>query len=148
MKTYKWRIYADANIEKEMVESLRRANLDVLWIAEDKSLRRQKDDSFHYNKARQLNRYLLTKDKDFWSDSKYLLHESLGVIIVTTQNKDVGSLIVRLLRKLIQDYNPLSDPLYLDGIKVKLSESGISLKILDHDTQKKTVDSWAWDELF
>jgi len=80
MKKYKWRIYADENIEKETIESLRRANIDVLWIAEDNSLRKQKDDLYHYKKARKLKRYLLTKDRDFWSDSKYPLHESPGVI--------------------------------------------------------------------
>lgn len=148
MRKYKWRLYADANIEKDIIEALRKANIDVLWVIENNSLRKQKDDMFHYKKAKQLGRYLLTKDEGFWSDRKYLLHESPGVIIVKSQEREMGALLVRLLRKLLQDYNPLNEPLYLQGIKVKLSDSGINLRILDHDTQKKTSESWNWDDLY
>jgi len=148
MKKYKWRIYADENIDKEIIKSLRSSNIDVLWVTEDNSLIKQKDDLFHYKKARKLKRYLLTKDKDFWCDSKYLLHESPGVIIITTQNKNIASSLILLLKNLVDNYNPLDEPIYLNKLKVKLSDSGITLKILDHATQKKIVKFWNWEDLF
>jgi len=52
-----------------------------------------------------------------------------------------------LLRKLLQDYNPLSEPLYLDGVKIRLDAEGIALKTLDHDTHKVTTDNWNWKDL-
>lgn len=141
-------MYADENIEKKLVEELRRVNMDVLWVAEKDSLRKQKDDTFHYKKAKHLNRYLLTKDRAFWGDRKYPLHESPGVIIINIQNKELGVLLVRLLRKLLIDYNPLNEPLYLQGSKIKLSDSEIKIHMLNHDTQKKETSIWNWKELY
>ena len=60
---YKWRLYADNNIEREIVEHLRYSDMDVLWIAEVPDLRKQQDDTFHYQKARELGRYLLTNQR-------------------------------------------------------------------------------------
>jgi predicted nuclease of predicted toxin-antitoxin system len=149
VKKYKWRIYADKNVERNVVQDLRRAGVDVLWVSEETSLSKQIDDSFHYQEARKRQRYLLTHDEDFWDDSKYPLHLSPGVIILShTPEPDLGALLVRLLRKLLVDYNPLSEPLYLDGIKVKLSSEGITLRVLDHDTQQKAVDFWRWKDLY
>jgi len=55
---YKWRLYADNNIEKEIIEFLRGSNMDILWVAEEDDLHKQQDDRFHYQKARNLCRYL------------------------------------------------------------------------------------------
>ena len=49
---YKWRFYADNNIEQSIVEFLRKSNFDVLWVAEVPNLRKQQEDIFHYSKAR------------------------------------------------------------------------------------------------
>ncbi len=69
---YKWRLYADENIEKDVVDALRRAGFDVLWVAEQPDLRRHKDDRVHFDKARELGRYLLSSDTDFWPDENTL----------------------------------------------------------------------------
>ena len=149
MKKYKWRIYADKNIERSVVEDLRKAGMDVLWVGEETLLSNQTDDLFHYEEARKRQSYLLTHDKDFWDDLKYPLHRSPGVIILShTPEPGLGALLVRLLRKLLVDYNPLSEPLYLDSIKVKLSAEGITIHMLDHDTQQKATEFWHWQDLY
>lgn len=144
---YKWRLYADNNIEREIIEHLRHSNMDVLWIAEVPDLRKQQDDTFHYQKARRLSRYLLTRDLDFWDDQRHPLQCSPGVTIINTDNVISAKYLPILLRKLIQDYNPLPEPLYLDGVKIKLDPDGITLKMVDHDTQKVTTESWSWNDL-
>ena len=148
MRTYKWRLYADENIEQALVTELRNAKFDVLWVVEDPALRKHKDDRFHFRKARELGRYLLTRDDDFWSDASYPLHQSPGVILLTSRNPDLAHWLVRLLRKLIVDYNPLPEPLHLDGVKFKLSEEGFELRMLDHHSQQKSTQAWRWRELF
>ena len=146
-RKYKWRMVADNNVEREVVEHLRRSGFDVLWAAESPDLK-NRDDQFHYDNARQMRRYLLTKDRGFWDDRKHPLKSSPGVIIMTTSDVDVAKWLPILLRKLLQDYNPLSEPLYLDGIKVKVGAEGVVIKMVDRDTQKVTTDSWQWKDLF
>jgi hypothetical protein len=51
----KWRLYADNNIEKAIVEYLRQDEFDVLAVGENLRLRHHEDE-FHYQKARQLGR--------------------------------------------------------------------------------------------
>jgi predicted nuclease of predicted toxin-antitoxin system len=146
-RKYKWRLYADNNVQREVVQHLRRSGMDVLWIAEDPDLRKQDDDAFHYRKAGMLGRYLLTRDLDFWDDRRHPLQISPGVIIVNTDDATVAKHLPILLRTLIQNYNPLPQPLYLRGIKVKLDSSGITLKMVDRDTGKVTTDRWSWNDL-
>jgi predicted nuclease of predicted toxin-antitoxin system len=150
MKTftkYKWRFYADNNIELEIVEHLRRSGIDVLWIAEHPELERQQDDQLHYRKAAELGRYLLTKDVDFWDDRRHPLRSSPGVVMITTGDVSVAKYLPLLLRKLVDALNPTSERLYLHGLKVKLSSEGIVLKMLDRDTQKVAIQSWTWLDL-
>ncbi len=146
-RKYKWRFYADNNIEREIVEHLRTSNIDVLWIAEVPELKKQQDDAFHYRKAAQLSRYLLTRDLDFWDDQRHPLMESPGVVIVTTGDVDAAKYLPLLLRKLISDHIPLPEPLYLDGVKIRLDTNGITIKMIDPDTQKVTTEDWMWSDL-
>jgi predicted nuclease of predicted toxin-antitoxin system len=146
-KKYKWRMYADNNIAREIVDYLRRAGIDVLWISEVPELKRQQEDTFHYRKAAQFKRYLLTHDLDFWNDRKHPLKESPGTIIVATDDLDVGKQLPVVLETLLSDYNPMAEPIYLDGIKIKVDAEGITMKFVDHDTQKVTIESWKWTDL-
>lgn len=50
---YKWRIYADNDIEKEVVEHLKKSDMNVFWVAEDLKLKKE-EDTFHYKKAKEL----------------------------------------------------------------------------------------------
>jgi len=144
---YKWRFYADNNVERALVEHLRKSDFDVLWIAEEQELRRQQEDRFHYQRARELRRYLLTRDLDFWDDRRHPLKDSPGVLIVTTQDIDIARYLPQLLRHIFTDFNPLTEPLFLDGMKIKADANGFELKGIDHDTQKVSVDRWSWSEI-
>jgi predicted nuclease of predicted toxin-antitoxin system len=148
MKSYKWRLYADNNTEKEIVEHLRDAEMDVLWVAENSDLRRQTDDIFHYRKAKELKRYLVTHDADFWDDKRYPLQGCPGLVLLATNDTELGKYLVILLRKLLRDYNPLAEPLFLDGVKIRLTNEGVTIKMVDHDSQKVTNETWAWKELY
>lgn len=148
MKPYKWRLYADNNIEREIVEHLRdEANMDVLWVRDVPELRRQQDDRFHYQKARELGRYLLTHDEDFWNDRQYPLQTCPGLIIVPENAESMAKYFPQLLRRLMDQYNPLPEPIYLDEIKIRVTWESITIKMIDRDTQKKTTDTWTWQEL-
>ena len=144
---YKWRFYADNDITREVVDHLRAADMDVVWVAEVPELRKQKDDSFHYRRASQLRRYLLTDDMDFWNDQKFPIKDCPGLVLLTTSDRSIAKYLPVLLRKLIRDYNPLPEPLYLDGVKIKVSGEGIVIKMVDRDTQKVTTESWAWKDV-
>ncbi|MDD2943920.1 MAG: DUF5615 family PIN-like protein [bacterium] len=145
---YKWRFYADNNIERELVEHLRESDFDVLWIAENPRLSRQQEDRFHYQQSRKMKRYLLTRDLDFWDDRRFPLQQSPGALIITTNETEITPYLPRLLRKIFTDYNPLSEPLYMDKLKIKADATGFELKGIDHDSQKVTIDRWTWKEIF
>ena len=145
---YKWRFYADNNIERSLVEHLRGSGFDVLWIAENPTLRRQQEDRFHYQQASEMKRYLLTRDLDFWDDRRFPLKQSPGILIITAKDAEITPYLPQLLRKIFIDLNPLPEPLYLDGMKIKADATGFELKGIDHDSQKVTVDRWKWKELF
>lgn len=38
-------------------------------------------------------------------------------------------------------------PLFLNRVKITLSTEQIVIKMVDRDTQKLTIESWAWEEL-
>jgi predicted nuclease of predicted toxin-antitoxin system len=145
-RKYKWRIVADNNVEREIIDNLRQKDFDVLWVAESPDLR-NRDDDFHYQNARQVQRYLLTRDLDFWDDQKYPLKESPGVIIMTTSDMDVAKWLVLLLRKLIREFTH-PESIYLDGVKIRLGAEAVQFKMVDHDTQRPATSTWQWRELF
>jgi len=147
-RKYKWRFYADNNIEKEIVSFLRRSDIDVLWIAEEPQLQRQQDDEFHYSRARDMKRFLLTRDLDFWNDRRFPLKESPGLVILGSDDMEISKYLPLLLRKLIYDYNPEGGPIYIERMKFKLDAEGITLKGINHDTQKVVTNKWIWDDLF
>ena len=72
---YKWRIYADNNISREIVDHLRQSDMDVLWIAEEPDL-------------------------------------------------------------------------FLDSTKIKMNTEGLVIRMVDHDTQKVSMESRGWKDLF
>ena len=146
-KKYKWRLYADQNVEREIIDHLRDLDFDVVWAAESAALS-NRDDGFHYQNARKMGRYLLTKDLDFWDDRKHPLRSSPGVIIIATSEIDLAKWLPVVLRKIVRDYNPLSEPLYLDGVKFKVGADAVAIKMVDRDTQTVSVDTWQWRDLF
>jgi predicted nuclease of predicted toxin-antitoxin system len=147
MKPYKWRLYADNNIEREIVEHLReKEKMDVLYVRDDPKLRAQ-EDPFHYQDARKLGRYLLTHDEDFWNDQQYPLHTCPGLIILPKNSESIAKYFPALLRTLMDYYNPLPEAIHLNEVKIRLTWESITIKMIDHDTQKKTTETWTWEEL-
>src|SRR2546427_8424120 len=106
MKPYKWRLYAAENIEADIVRHLRKSKMDVLSVAEDPKLRGQ-NAALHYQRARELGRYLVTHDEDFWNDRTYPLESCPGVLVLAIKDPQIAAWLVLLLRKIIHDPNPL-----------------------------------------
>jgi hypothetical protein len=141
---YKWRIYADNDIERGIVDHLRHSGMDVLWISECAELRRQQGDRFHYRKARELGRYLLTRDQDFWDDNRHPLAASPGALIISSSELDIARYLPVVLRSVVQGVDPSAK---LDGIKVKMGTEGLTFKFVDQGTQRVTTESFNWREL-
>jgi len=147
-KPYKWRIYADNNIELALVEFLKKKNFDVLWVGENPAWK-HRDDLFHYNHAWRLKRYLLTRDIDFWNDHRFPLQASPGVIIITTKDISIAKYLPILLRKLINEFMfLLREHLYLYKFKIKLSFKEMRIKFIDPDLQRINIENYKWQELF
>ena len=76
------RIYADANVPAGVVAFMRqRLHWDVLYVIEHDDLRRAPDRR-HFALARQLQRTLITLDRDYLDDQRYPPSESAGRLIV------------------------------------------------------------------
>jgi predicted nuclease of predicted toxin-antitoxin system len=77
------RSYVDANVPTGLVTFMRtQLQWDVLFVMEHDDLRRAHDGE-HYRLARQLERTLITFDRDYLDDRKFPLEESSGVIVLT-----------------------------------------------------------------
>jgi hypothetical protein len=145
---YKWRLYADNNIEKEIIDHLRdEVEMDVLWVRDDPAYRQQQDDSFHYQKARQLKRYLLTHDDDFWDDRQYPIRTCPGLILLPKNAESMAKYFPQLLSNMTRDYGTPDNPVYLDGVKIRLTWESITIKMMSRDTQQKTTETWTWKDL-
>ena len=141
---YKFRFYADKNISKTIIMALRKKGLDVLSVDEDDVLKNQEDD-FHYTHAKQLNRHLLTYDNDFWNDKRFKLHESPGIILMTSMHHNMVKCVL-ILRQLIIDCNPNPYPIFLDKTKIKLSPEEFILKFRSYDSHL-VKETFRWEEL-
>jgi hypothetical protein len=38
-------------------------------------------------------------------------------------------------------------PLTLEGVNIRLSSEGVTIRMIDHDTQQPSTDSWLWSDL-
>lgn len=146
MKTRKkWRLYADNNVEREITDYLKEdAGFDVLAVGEDPKLQ-HREDEFHYQKARQLGRYLLAHDDDFWDDRRFPLRHSPGVIIIPKNQHSMTKQFPVLLRKIVEiDYNIDNGPRHLGGMKIRMTWDGMAYKagLSDGTTQNSEAVSW------
>jgi len=77
------RVYVDANVPAGLVSFMRtRLHWDVLFVIEHDDLRRARD-GYHYRRARELHRTLITLDRDYLDDRKFPPAESGGVLVLT-----------------------------------------------------------------
>lgn len=144
----KWRLYADNNVEHEIIRYLRdEASFDVLAVGEGQKLKHQEDE-FHYRKALQLDRYLLTHDDDFWDDRRFPLRDSPGVIIIPENEEGATKLFPVLLRKIIErDYNIDGGLRHLGGMKIRLTWDGMTHKASRSDGTLQSSETFSWVDL-
>lgn len=76
----KLKLYADANIPKPVIDELRAAGLVVDSVTEA-GLGSHPDKNI-LQRAKKLNRVILTMDRDFWDDKKHPLQKSPGIIFI------------------------------------------------------------------
>lgn len=88
---------ADVNIEKPIVDELKRMGHNIIWVAD---LDRYLDDLSIFKIARKENRILLTNDKDF---GEIVFRQKLiptGIVLFRIKGQDVRKK-VKLLKKLL-----------------------------------------------
>ena len=89
------RVYADANIPNGVVEFMRLdLQWDVFFVLEHDDLRRASDVE-HYRLAKQLERTLVTLDRDYLDDRLFPPEEGAGVVVFSVPDE-------RWLRRLLQ----------------------------------------------
>ena len=119
------RVYADANVPAGLVAYMRQVlEWDVLFVLEDDDLRRAADRK-HYQLATQLQRTLVTLDRDYLDDRKFPPGESGGVLVLTApEQKGLAVLLARLDKELFRRVDPpvaaapAMAPLPLEGRKL------------------------------
>ena len=97
------RVYADANVPAGLVGFMRtRLRWDVLFVVEHDDLRRASD-SGHYRTARQLRRTLVTLDRDYLDDRRFLPDEGAGVLVISgPDERALAKLLSQLDRRLFR----------------------------------------------
>jgi predicted nuclease of predicted toxin-antitoxin system len=143
----KWRFYADNNIESHIIDHLRGADFDVLAVS-GRPGAQNSGDGFHYEQARQLDRYLLTHDDDFWDDRRFPLRQSPGVVILPKDEEGQAKYFPVLLRKIIErDYNIDNGPRHLHGSKIRLTWDGMTHKAALADGTVQASETFSWVDL-
>jgi Domain of unknown function (DUF5615) len=84
----KLRIVADANFPSPLIKLMRNRRIDIR-TAQSLGLHRLSDEDL-LQKVAQRGCVLITLDRDFWSDSKFPLHQKGGIIFVDGKKEAVG----------------------------------------------------------
>ena len=115
------RIYADANVPAGLVAYMRsRLDWDVLFVIEDEELRRAPDVR-HYRLAQQLQRTLITMDRDYLDDRRFPPEESGGVLVIhAPDERQLIGLMTRVDRLLFSDGGDSHAPRPLTGRKLQV----------------------------
>lgn len=101
------RIYVDANIPAGLVAFMRsRLHWDVLFVMEHDDLRRARDGE-HYRLARQLERTLITMDRDYLNDRNFPSLESGGVVVLTAPTQRGYESLLTRIDEMFQSALPL-----------------------------------------
>ena len=83
------RVYVDANMPAGLVSSMRHdLGWDVLFVLEEDAFRRA-DDSFHFHRAFDLGRTLITLDHDFLDDRRFPPELTGGVIVCSAPDERI-----------------------------------------------------------
>jgi predicted nuclease of predicted toxin-antitoxin system len=108
------RVYIDANVPAGLVTFMRtELRWDALAVVEHDDLRRASD-AAHFRMARQLQRTLITLDRDYLDDSGFPPEEGAGVLVLTApQEHGLRTLLRRVARHVF-----VNGPLPLEGRKL------------------------------
>ena len=119
------RVYADANMPNGVVAYMRTTlRWDVFFVMEHEELRRARDLE-HYRLARQLERTLLTLDRDYEDDRLFPPAEGAGVIICCAPDEArLRRLLGRIDRELFRVEGAAATP--LAGRKIRWDTAGPS----------------------
>jgi len=89
------RVYVDANVPAGLVEYMRiRLGWDVLFVLEEDQLRRAPD-LRHFRLAQQLQRTLVTMDRDYLDDRRFPPDEGAGVLVISAPNERGSAAILK-----------------------------------------------------
>lgn len=97
------KIYADENIERSIVEGLRRRRIEVVSAREFGYI--GKPDEFHIKKASEIKAVVLTHDVDFLRIASRPNINHGGIIFLHPKNVSIGQCIrrVELIAKILTD---------------------------------------------
>ena len=110
------RVYADANVPAGLVAHMRRhLGWDVLFVLEDPALRRESDVA-HFRMAAQLQRTLITLDRDYLDARRFPPAQGSGVLVISAPHEQqLIALVNRLDRALFDSAAIACSPLPLAG---------------------------------
>ena len=120
------RIYADANVPAGVVAFMRQhLHWDVLYVIEHDDLRRAPDRR-HFALARQLQRTLITLDRDYLDDQRYPPSESAGLIVAWAPNEALlSNTLAELDTRVFHHDSGHLTPLPLEGRKLVADPSWV-----------------------
>ncbi len=113
---------ADVNIEKDIVDFIKKSEYDVLWIP-DYNCRLNDDELLKL--AKNENRILITNDKDFGELLFLQKKISAGIILKRVKNQDVKQKLYAF--KKLLDYYPQK----IKNHFIVLTEKRIRIKLLE-----------------
>jgi predicted nuclease of predicted toxin-antitoxin system len=125
----KARLYADEDIEDEVVQAIRDKGVNISSVRERGE--RGKPDEVHLATARREHRFLLTKDKDFLDDRRFPLQkEGPGIIYLhgdfRAEERYAGAVANLLIY--IVPYSQI-----YKGAKIQLSEKHMTFRYIDYE---------------
>jgi hypothetical protein len=113
------RVYADANVPAGLVTFMRESlEWDVFFVLEADDLRRAPDRR-HFELADQLQRTLITLDRDYLDDERFPPARTSGVLVISAPNqRELSLLLTRLHRALFMPAGEEGPLLPLAGRKL------------------------------
>ncbi len=125
------RVYLDENLDPSgpVAAFLRQRDIDVLAVSARGELARRRDE-FHYRSAREMERLLVTRDRDFLQ-TRFALAASPGVVVLHAPTEEQAARQLALFwLAWASSPAPAADGTHL-GTKVLVASDGFALQYLD-----------------
>jgi predicted nuclease of predicted toxin-antitoxin system len=148
------RFYADHNVDGAIVEVLRFIKYDV-ETARDIGAERQPDD-FHFKRAYNSKRVLLTHDSDYLDNTQFPLSQTRGVVILNIDTSDTSK-IARALEVVDTIFGSMSRGMQEKKIVVNSdytitmiyrlqTETGLKEARARYRFDRNGEDVWMWED--